>query len=115
MPCAQLPQATHRFQRPNKIKQSVDLMNRLIDERAASFCLPASLNRTGVIFIGAEPLDVSISLQQFAQPACTQSPFEKDRRIVKAMLAHNVEWNAGGPGSFDDLACCFEIRGDRLL
>src|SRR5690349_4203825 len=72
-----LPQPIHCRYRSHKIKQNVDLMNSLIDKRAAAFCAPTPLDWSRIVFVGTKPLDVSVSFEQFAEPPGGESTLQK--------------------------------------
>ncbi len=94
---AQLPVSKNLRHRPRKIQQHIDLMNRLIHQRAAAFHLPRSLDRPAEVFGGTVPLHISICLQNLPQSPIRDRLFQKLNRVVEAMLAHHAQLNPRTP------------------
>ena len=112
---AQLPDAEKFLHRPGQPAQNIDAVDRLVDQRAAAFGLPAALDRPRIILRRAIPLDVAIGLQQFAQPSAGDRLRQEQAGIVEAMLAHHAQHDAGLARRLHHLARGLQVRRNRLL
>ena len=96
--CARAPNchspntSCHRAGQP---AQQVDLVDGLVDQRAAAFGLPASLNRPRIIFGRAVPLHVAVALEQLAQAAGGEGLGEEQAGVIEAVLADHAQQDAG--------------------
>ena len=79
---SELPRAEQFLHRACNPAQNVELMDGLVDERAASFGLPASLDGARVILGRPVPLHIAVALEQFAE-ASTFDPGEMAPQIMK--------------------------------
>ena len=112
---AQLPHGGELFDRAGEPAKHVDLVNRLVDQRAAAFHGPTAFNGAAVVFGGAKPLHVGVALDEFAQTAGVDGAFEEQGGIVKAVLADHAEHDAGVARGLHHLAGGGEAGGDGLL
>ena len=112
---AQLPVAEQLLHGPGQPAQNIDLVDRLVDQRAAAFGCPASLDRAGVIFGATGTTSRSVGLQDLAQPAVGDGFLQELAGIVEAVLADDAQQDAGLARGLDHLARGFEVGRDRLL
>ena len=115
MPRAQLPDTEEFLHRTGQPSQDIDTVDRLVDQRAAAFGLPASLDRPRIIFGRAIPFDVAIGLQQFAQPPAGDRLRQEQARIVEAVLADHAQHDAGLARGLHHLPRGRQVRRNRLL
>src|SRR5262249_35917107 len=92
--CAELPDAEDFLHGAGEPADDIDAVDRLVDERAAAFGLPASFDRARVGFGGAVPLDITICLQKLAYAAAGDRCGEEETRVIGAVLAPYVEQDA---------------------
>ena len=64
MNCAQLPVRTYLLHRAGKPADQVNLVNGLIDERAAPFAGPRAFAGAGIVLRGTVPLDVAVAFEE---------------------------------------------------
>ena len=112
---AELPVSEKLVDIADQIAQHVDLVDRLVDQRAAAFHSPTALDGPRIILVRAPPFDVGVGLQNAAQTAAGDGLFHEDRGVVEAVLAGHAEHDRGRVGGRHDLARGVEIGGDRLL
>ena len=98
MPSAGFPHSENRSDRAHQVLQDINLMNRLVDERASAFDFPTALNGPRIILIASEPFHVRVSLKQLAQTPRAQSALQEYGGIIKAVLANDAEGDAGRTG-----------------
>src|SRR5579883_2860043 len=115
VPRAQLPGAEQLVHRPGQPAQDIDLVDRLIDQRAAALRLPTALDGPRIIFGRTEPLHIGVALQELAEPSGGDGALEEQRGIVEPVLAHHAQQDAAAPGGLDHLPRGFEVGRDRLL
>ena len=112
---AQPPITKDLVDRAHKREQHIHLMDRLADQRTAALAGPASLHRPSIIFICPVPLHIGVGLQNLSQPSRGQRAFEKQRRIVKAMLAHHAQLNGRRARQCDHGRSRLQVYSHRLL
>ena len=95
---AELPGAEHLLTGPASQRRMIDLVDRLVDQRAAAFGRPAPLDRTRVVLGRAIPLHVGVALQELAEPALGDRFLEELAGIVEAVLADDAEHDAAARG-----------------
>ena len=71
-----------------------DLMDRLVDERAAAFYCPAAFDGPGKVLCRAEPLHIGVDFKKLAETSVSDGFFQEQAGIVEAMLAHDAQQNA---------------------
>src|SRR5579864_7135236 len=90
-------------------------MDRLIDERAATFGIPTAFDRPRIIRSSAIPLYVGIGLQDLAKAAGWNGALQELNGIVEAMLAYDAEQDAGAFRDLEHFTRGFEIGRNGLL
>ena len=112
---AELPISEKLVDIAHQIAQHVDLVDRLVDQRAAAFDSPTALDGPRIILLRAPPFNVGVGLQNAAQTPSGDGFFHEHRGVVEAVLAGHAEHDRSRVGGGDDLARGVEIGGDGLL
>ena len=111
----ELPASEDLADRAAEPSQQIHLVDRLVDQRSATFGAPAALDRTRIVVVRPVPLHVGIELQRRAEPPGVERGFQKPARLVEPMLADDAEQDAGAARRVDHLPRGVECRRHRLL
>src|ERR1022692_5164010 len=107
---AKLPDRIQLAHRAGQPAQDIDLVNRLVDQRAAALGLPTTLDRPRVVFRRPVPLYVTIAFEQLAQASGGDGPPQELAGIVKTVLADHAQPDARTARRFHHLARRSQVR-----
>src|ERR1019366_3901687 len=105
-------QLAHRAGQP---AQDIDLVNRLVDQRAAPFGLPTALDRPRVVFRRPVPLHVTIAFEQLAQASGGDGPPQELAGVVETVLANHTQRDPRAAPLSPHPAPLPKFGGDRFL
>src|SRR5579875_2290922 len=112
---AQLPFPVHMTHRTAQPQQNIDLVNGLIDQRAAALHFPGSLDGPRIILVRAPPLHVCVGLENFSEPPGVDGRFEKQAGVIETVLAHHAQPDIGRPRQLDHPPRVGQLDRHRLL